>query len=427
MEGVAHQKRTRESPVPARARVFLEARADGSMIFPADLARRYGLAPGAPLCIEELDNQLLLHRPVTHLHKVYIEPTNDCPLACRTCMRNGWEEPIGRMDDFLFSRVVEGLAALPVMPSVFFGGIGEPLSHPAILTMVRRVKALGAKVEMITNGIALDEETIGRLVEIPLDTLWVSLDGATPECYGGVREESAFSRIVENLRLLRSIKYRQDSRKPTLGIAIVAMKKNLPGLSGTIELGLRLGATQFSMSNVLPHTEEMRGQLLYEKALGQSIGSFSRMELARFDPGGEWDHHIAKALADCGLQFSNGRASTRREDTCPFVENGSTSIRWDGRVSPCLPLLHSHAAYLGDRRREIRESSFGSMRERSLPQIWDDPAYLAFRRRVQEFDFPPCLRCNGCDLIDSNQEDCFRSAPPACGGCVWAQGFVLCP
>jgi MoaA/NifB/PqqE/SkfB family radical SAM enzyme len=205
------------------------------------------------------------------------------------------------------------------------------------------------------------------------------------------------------------------------------MRRNHSELSEVIKLGLRLGATQFSISNVQPHTEELRDEVLHEKTLGQSIGTFSRMDIARMDSSEDGDHTIAEVLADCGLRYSNGRASTRLEDTCPFVESGSMSIRWDGRVSPCLPLLHSHHAYLGDRRREIREFSFGSVGERSLSAIWNDSEYVAFRQRLQDFDFPPCLRCNSCDWIDSNQEDCFGSPPPTCGGCPWAQGFVLCP
>ncbi len=103
------------------------------------------------------------------------------------------------------------------------------------------------------------------------------------------------------------------------------------------------------------------------------------------------------------------------------------SIRWDGSVSPCLPLLHGHTAYLADRRRQVSACHFGSLREKGLAAIWNDPAYVAFRRRVHEFDFPPCVRCNSCDMIDANQEDCYGSPAPVCGGCLWAQGYVLCP
>ena len=93
-------------------------------------------------------------------------------------MRNAWHEPTGRMDARVFSGIVEGLKTFQPVPSVFFGGIGEPLSHPAALEMILQVKAVGAKVQMITNGLALDEQTAEQLVDMELDELWVSLDGA---------------------------------------------------------------------------------------------------------------------------------------------------------------------------------------------------------------------------------------------------------
>jgi hypothetical protein len=35
-------------------------------------------------------------RPITQLTKVYVEPTNACNIACRTCIRNNWDENLGR-------------------------------------------------------------------------------------------------------------------------------------------------------------------------------------------------------------------------------------------------------------------------------------------------------------------------------------------
>jgi antitoxin component of MazEF toxin-antitoxin module len=50
---------------------------------PAEVAVRYGLSPGARVRIDEENNELHLHRPVTQLAKVYIEPTSQCNLARR--------------------------------------------------------------------------------------------------------------------------------------------------------------------------------------------------------------------------------------------------------------------------------------------------------------------------------------------------------
>jgi MoaA/NifB/PqqE/SkfB family radical SAM enzyme len=114
-------------------------------------------------------------------------------------------------------------------------------------------------------------------------------------------------------------------------------------------------------------------------------------------------------------------------DTCPFVARGSTCVRWDGAVSPCLPLLHTHQSYLENRLRTTSAYVIGSMREQSLQEIWMSAEYVALRKRLEEFDFSPCTACNSCEKADGNQEDCFGNTAPACGGCLWAQGFIHCP
>jgi MoaA/NifB/PqqE/SkfB family radical SAM enzyme len=47
--------------------------------------------------------------------------------------------------------------------------------------MVQKAKAAGASVELITNGILLDEAVLKALMDAGLDGLWVSIDGATPK------------------------------------------------------------------------------------------------------------------------------------------------------------------------------------------------------------------------------------------------------
>ena len=65
--------------------------------------------------------------------------------------------------------------------------------------------------------------------------------------------------------------------------------------------------------------------------------------------------------------------------------------------------------------------------ERPLVDLWRGPEYVAFRAKVQAFDFAPCTICDGCALSETNEEDCYGNGFPTCGGCLWAQGYVQCP
>jgi len=63
-----------------------------------------------------------------------------------------------------------------------------------------------------------------------------------------------------------------------------------------------------------------------------------------------------------------------------------------------------------------------------LDEIWNDPEYMGYRERLHNFVFAPCTFCGGCDLSETNEEDCLgNDIFPVCGGCLWAQGIIQCP
>jgi MoaA/NifB/PqqE/SkfB family radical SAM enzyme len=408
--------------------------ADGRLIIPAEIAARYGLHSGAQVAIEASANEFHVLRPVSHLAKVYIEPTSICNLDCVTCMRNVWDEPLGRMSEVTFSHVLDSLKALDPLPTVFFGGFGEPLAHPGLIAMVRAVKSLGAHVEMITNGILLDERRSLELVKAGLDFLWVSLDGASAENYADVRLGASFPLVIDNLRRLRTVRcqagYNHDHR-PHLGIAFVAMKRNISDLPELIRLGISLGAKRFSISNVVAHDRELRKESLYDDSLKNSV-SFTTTDLPvvnlpRMDINGLTLDAIGEVWKRKSVLLIAGKDIDRSVDTCQFIEQGATAVRWDGEVSPCLPLLHTYDCYFGQYTHRSHAHSIGNINDQSLRVLWDDPAYTALRARIQQFNFSPCVGCTGCELSVENREDCMDSPFPTCGSCLWGQGLIQCP
>jgi MoaA/NifB/PqqE/SkfB family radical SAM enzyme len=112
---------------------------------------------------------------------------------------------------------------------------------------------------------------------------------------------------------------------------------------------------------------------------------------------------------------------------CPFIDRGSVAIRWDGAVSPCLPLMHRYITNLNGKRRSVRNQVIGNLNDRDLSLVCEIPDYVSFRRRVSEFDFSPCTWCGGCSWSEANEKDCFANIFPTCGGCLWAQGVIECP
>ncbi len=154
---------------------------------------------------------------------------------------------------------------------------------------------------------------------------------------------------------------------------------------------------------------------------------WTSLEIPRIDINGMTKEVLHQAMLSghplnfAGADFGEGN------DRWPFIEKGAVAIRWDGDVSPCLPLLHDQRNFTNGCERSLRRYTVGNVMEKDLFNLWNFPEYLSFRNRIQKFDFSPCTWCGGCDLYEKNEEDCFGNPFPTCGGCLWAQGVIQCP
>jgi MoaA/NifB/PqqE/SkfB family radical SAM enzyme len=412
--------------------IYAQVDENGHLILPPEIVSNHRIKPGNKILLKDDENGLHLSSPA-RLAKLYIEPTNRCNLDCRTCIRNVWDEPPGMMSGAVFDRIVEGLKAFSPPPTIFFGGFGEPLLHPDIIEMLTRVKNLGARTELITNGTLLTPELSNQLLGSGLDMLWISLDGATPQSYADIRLGAELPHVIENLsnfnKALNSYggesypafinKYRTK-----LGVEFVATKSNIADLPGILSLARQFGAQRLIVTNVLPYTKAMCDEMLYTPVTGYQ-GSLS-VSMARIDGNNIIQNALSQAtpIFDVNLFNSNPDNQVNR---CPFIRSGSGAIGWDGSLSPCLALLHNHTAYTPYHKRFSRRWAIGNIGERDLSDLWEAEEHIAFREKVQLFDFPPCTFCSGCELLDSNDEDCYGNTFPTCGGCLWSQGLIRCP
>jgi hypothetical protein len=87
------------------------------------------------------------------------------------------------------------------------------------------------------------------------------------------------------------------------------------------------------------------------------------------------------------------------------------------------PMLHTHK----HRQHLVKRHILGNIAEHDLLDLWLEPEYVQYRERVHSFAFAPCTFCGGCELLDTNEEDCLGNTFPSCGGCLWAQGVIQCP
>lgn len=366
------------------------------------------------------------------LRKIYVEVTSVCNLACATCIRNAWSEPLGHMPVERFLRLVQGL---PVTQpgaeaiTLSLSGFGEPLAHPHFLDLVRLARERGLRVEIVTNGLLLDAALARTLADLGVSQVAVSLDGGDPAGYASIRGAD-FAGAAEAARLLADA--RRRTRKPmAVGAAFVATRRNVDSLPALLRLAQDLALDFVSVSNVVPHTKEMADETLWRHAPWAATfrpeGWRPQMMMEHVDVDDRTLPALVALVASgpvfppAWLDHGLGR------NYCRFVREGMLAVSWDGRVAPCLSLLHTHPEYVNDHWKTVHSHAVGHVDERALADIWRDQNYRDLRSRVREFDFSPCFVCGGCPETDTNDTDCYGSPFPACGECLWAQGIVLCP
>jgi MoaA/NifB/PqqE/SkfB family radical SAM enzyme len=171
----------------------------------------------------------------------------------------------------------------------------------------------------------------------------------------------------------------------------------------------------------------MKGEILYSHSVWKGKSRIEEFTVPRMDADEELMRALGKTVFKSDWTGLFQQDFRKPIDTCPFAERGSASVRWDGKISPCLPLLHAHENFLEDTQRTINPYFTGTLEESSLLSVWNDEAFAGLREKLQDFDFSPCTECNSCEMAEGNEEDCFGSNKPTCGGCLWAQGFISCP
>ncbi len=367
------------------------------------------------------------------LRKLYIEPTSKCNLSCTMCFRKTWiDEAFADMDDEVFENT---MATMPdEVETVFFGGMGEPLFHKNIVSMVRAAASKNKRVEILTNGTLLTQEMSAALLDAGLKRLWVSVDSVETESYESIRQNSNFSLITHNISKYNLERFLRIDNEPELGFAFVAMKSNLAQLGNLARFALKHQANEINISNVIPTDEQSLQESLYNRivSLGflaqEKDGAHPKVSLPMMDmklPGTK-EAFLDLLSSDNMVEF-NGTSLMRRRRYCKFIEEGNAFVRHDGDVSPCMALLHSGITYLENDKRIIYHHSFGNVRSESLTDIWNNEEYTQFRARVKNFEFSPCVNCGGCEKRDDNKTDCLGNPKPTCGACLWAEGIISCP
>ena len=107
----------------------------------------------------------------------HIIPIRRCNLSCTYCNEfDDFSKPVPTEEMF---RRIDRLGELGTSVISFSGG--EPLLHPDLDDLIRRIRRTGAMAGMITNGYLLMPERIQKLNDAGLQHMQISIDNVMPD------------------------------------------------------------------------------------------------------------------------------------------------------------------------------------------------------------------------------------------------------
>src|ERR1044071_3329760 len=163
----------------------------------------------------KLRANMVLKREAIHNFPVaaFMEPPSFCNLHCPACPTgNGLDlRPTVSIKEDLFRAAIDEMGDYLFMLIMY--NWGEPLLHKRTPEMIQYAKQKEIVISLSTNlSIRLSDDYLERLVKSGLDTLTVSLDGATQETYVKYRRNGNLALVQENLKRIHEIKQRLESQ-----------------------------------------------------------------------------------------------------------------------------------------------------------------------------------------------------------------------
>jgi radical SAM protein with 4Fe4S-binding SPASM domain len=264
-------------------------------------------------------------------------------------------------------------------------GLGEPLLAPDLLEMVAYAKKRGVRVGFNTNGTLLTRAVGERLVDLRLDWLHVSLDGARAATFEGIRDGASFERVRTNVRGLLEIRRACGSTHPRVLLVFVAMRRNVGELPEIVRLAADLGTDGVHVQNLSHTFSDTDPAGAYDQ-----IRRFAADEALWDDTALDELFSETKRLAsELDVELRLPRLVER--PTRPPGEPGcgwpwhSAYVDHRGAVQPCCMIMGSDRATLGE------------VGPDGLRSVWRGHAYRRFRERLLSRDDPPEV-CRGCSL-----------------------------
>jgi pyrroloquinoline quinone biosynthesis protein E len=298
---------------------------------------------------------------------IQIEITTRCNLKCTFCELSHWTE---KPTDLTFETFHKMITRLPKLKRVDLTGIGEALMNRDFFRMVELLKSRRIHITLNDNFTLITGSAARRIVDLGVDQMFLSLDGATKDTYEEIRRGANFEKVIQNVRGLLQLKRQQRRFLPEVKINSVVCLSNFHEMPAIVELAHDLGIGMVVFVNVVTFegTTDLDTRRVHQEVQSTLSATLQRARELRVLVKTELFEPLPVQQCDY-----------------PWKRNFVTH---DGYVHPCC-----HTTQTGDRT-ALNFRSLGNLLRTSVDEIWTGPGYAAFREKMKRGTLPTqCAHC----------------------------------
>lgn len=277
-----------------------------------------------------------------------LEPTTRCNFSCGFCYGRHLEQGDLTLADFETM-----LERFPDLRAVELTGEGEPLLNKDIYGFIAQASQRALHTHITTNGSALTERNIDKLLDAGLKSLAVSMESLDPEKFRQYRPGGS----VEQTRAgIARVVARKRERGADLAVSLwVTLMRNTVGEMPAFQRFAHEAGVDhfecFQTLNPMPSYGKFYDRQLRDNMLAED-------EVARLIADPATDPEVTAALRSATAVY--------RQSSCGIFM-GTAMVNWQGEMTPCCLL------------KVPDQPSLGNLRHESLDAIWAKPAFETFR------------------------------------------------
>lgn len=280
-----------------------------------------------------------------HPFKLWVEPTNKCPLSCPMCPNSKKPEGYlqGFMDLALYKELISQIRGK--VSHINLHHRGESLLHPDLPSMIRLAGENGIRTSIHSNGVLLSKELSKDIIASGLDFLSFSFDGYDKKTYENIRIGADFDNTLNNIKNFLSLKASAKSKTPFSVIEFIDFDYSKEQLNQIIELTERIDCKELD-------------QIIIKKVHN-------------------WAGNLQKQTKENNCK--------RHYSPCTFPYYALT-VFFDGSIVPCPQDFFGKLI-------------LGNLKESNLLNIWNNEKSIYLRKKFKTREIKDLSPCSECDMI----------------------------